>query len=362
MSYEIFIRLQMKGQLREKGWDQGFGISVGAAAAVSAAPSTAWSAATAAPSARPVQAVAFDEVPERKLNPLQQVTYFGILNVLLPLQILTGILMWGAQRWPEIAARLGGLLFLAPFHTLVAWLFAAFLLMHLYLTTTGHTPTAHLKAMIDGWDEVPVAFAGDGAAPGDTPLRRHVANPRAYYAWVSADGVRHPLAQPAFHLASDHLGGLNAASFGQLHFYQQLGPVRGGEELLLDEAHAYRGQYEGSHHNAGYQEFVMYRPGNHAAQTHVVRGVVNGLVTARTGRNRRQQFHAHIGGEGHGNQPGRQQGGGQNPEQRHSVLGPGDSPSRACAATCMAAASSSQAIHAARPSSRAERWRALWIR
>jgi 2-methylcitrate dehydratase len=32
ISYEIFIRLQMKGQLREKGWDQGFGISVGAAA------------------------------------------------------------------------------------------------------------------------------------------------------------------------------------------------------------------------------------------------------------------------------------------------------------------------------------------
>jgi 2-methylcitrate dehydratase len=32
IAYEIFIRLQMKAQLREKGWDQGFGISVGAAA------------------------------------------------------------------------------------------------------------------------------------------------------------------------------------------------------------------------------------------------------------------------------------------------------------------------------------------
>jgi 2-methylcitrate dehydratase len=34
VSYEIFIRLQMKAQLRERGWDQGFGISVGAAAAL----------------------------------------------------------------------------------------------------------------------------------------------------------------------------------------------------------------------------------------------------------------------------------------------------------------------------------------
>lgn len=32
IAYEIFIRLQMKAQLRERGWDQGFGISVGAAA------------------------------------------------------------------------------------------------------------------------------------------------------------------------------------------------------------------------------------------------------------------------------------------------------------------------------------------
>jgi 2-methylcitrate dehydratase len=31
VAYEIFIRIQMKAQLREKGWDQGFGISVGAA-------------------------------------------------------------------------------------------------------------------------------------------------------------------------------------------------------------------------------------------------------------------------------------------------------------------------------------------
>jgi 2-methylcitrate dehydratase len=32
IAYEVFIRLQMKAQLRERGWDQGFGIGVGAAA------------------------------------------------------------------------------------------------------------------------------------------------------------------------------------------------------------------------------------------------------------------------------------------------------------------------------------------
>ncbi len=98
----------------------------------------------------------FEKNPQRKLNPLQQITYFGILNVLLPLQIITGIMIWGAQRWPAIAAAMGGLPFLAPFHTLIAWLFAAFVVMHVYLTTTAHTPLAGIRAMIIGWDEVEV--------------------------------------------------------------------------------------------------------------------------------------------------------------------------------------------------------------
>ncbi len=96
----------------------------------------------------------FEKTPDHKLNPLQQITYFGLLNVLLPLQILTGILMWGAQQWPDVAARTGGLPFLAPFHTLIAWALAAFVVMHVYLTTTGHTPTAAIKGMVMGYDEV----------------------------------------------------------------------------------------------------------------------------------------------------------------------------------------------------------------
>ena len=48
----------------------------------------------------------------------------------------------------------GGLPLLAPLHTLISWLLAAFVVMHVYLTTTGHTPLAHIKAMITGWEEV----------------------------------------------------------------------------------------------------------------------------------------------------------------------------------------------------------------
>jgi thiosulfate reductase cytochrome b subunit len=98
----------------------------------------------------------FEKSKEKRLNPLQKVTYLGILNVFLPLQMITGILMWGAQRWPDIALKTGGLPFLAPFHTLVAWLFSAFIVAHVYLTTTGHTPLAGIQSMIDGWDEIEI--------------------------------------------------------------------------------------------------------------------------------------------------------------------------------------------------------------
>jgi thiosulfate reductase cytochrome b subunit len=98
----------------------------------------------------------FEKTTEKKLNPLQQITYIGLLNVLLPLQGITGILMWGVQRWPSIASSLGGLPILAPIHTMIAWLFGAFIVLHVYLTTTGHTPVSSLEAMITGWEEIEV--------------------------------------------------------------------------------------------------------------------------------------------------------------------------------------------------------------
>ncbi|MFO1219695.1 MAG: cytochrome b/b6 domain-containing protein [Burkholderiaceae bacterium] len=98
----------------------------------------------------------FDKTPSDRMNPIQKATYFGILNVLLPLQIATGALMWGVQRWPEVAGAFGGLPLLGPAHSLLAWLFAAFIVVHVYLTTTGTTPLEAIKGMVTGVEEVEV--------------------------------------------------------------------------------------------------------------------------------------------------------------------------------------------------------------
>jgi thiosulfate reductase cytochrome b subunit len=93
--------------------------------------------------------------PRRKLNPLQKITYLILLNILLPFQICTGVLLWGADRWPTLLEKLGGLWFLAPAHTLGSYLFLSFFVGHIYLASTGPTPGTLLRAITIGNEHSP---------------------------------------------------------------------------------------------------------------------------------------------------------------------------------------------------------------
>lgn len=95
--------------------------------------------------------------PGKKLNPLQQLTYLALLNVLFPFQIATGLLLWAVGHWPQVAAAVGGLRYLAPAHNLGSWLFLSFFVLHVYLVTTGRTLGEHLQSMITGYQAVETA-------------------------------------------------------------------------------------------------------------------------------------------------------------------------------------------------------------
>jgi thiosulfate reductase cytochrome b subunit len=92
--------------------------------------------------------------PGHKLNPLQQITYLALLNVLFPLQFVTGALIWTVGEWPSWAAPLHGLEVVAPLHNAGAWLFLSFFVLHAYLVTTGRTPGDHLRSMVTGFQDV----------------------------------------------------------------------------------------------------------------------------------------------------------------------------------------------------------------
>ena len=85
-----------------------------------------------------------------KHNPLQRIAYLGISAMLLPVQMLTGLLYYLYNMIP------GGidLSVIAILHTLVAFLLVNFLIIHIYMTTTGHSLFSHISGMITGWEEI----------------------------------------------------------------------------------------------------------------------------------------------------------------------------------------------------------------
>lgn len=90
---------------------------------------------------------------ERKHNPLQRIAYLGVLVLINPLIWISGLLylFWGRLEpllpdWLALEAA-------ALAHTGGAFLVLIFLIVHVYLTTTGHTPLAHIRAMITGREE-----------------------------------------------------------------------------------------------------------------------------------------------------------------------------------------------------------------
>jgi thiosulfate reductase cytochrome b subunit len=97
----------------------------------------------------------FQKTGIAKLNPLQRLTYLGLKLVIFPLQGLSGLAYF---FYDDLAARgwlPDGVGAVALVHTAGAFALLAFLVAHIYLTTTGETPTANLKAMVTGWEEVP---------------------------------------------------------------------------------------------------------------------------------------------------------------------------------------------------------------
>ena len=97
----------------------------------------------------------FRQTTRRKHNPLQRLAYLFFWLVISPIIWFSG---WFYLFYSDWAAwGLDGFLSLewvAFFHTLGAFLILFFFVVHVYLTTAGHTVTSHIKAMITGWEEV----------------------------------------------------------------------------------------------------------------------------------------------------------------------------------------------------------------
>ncbi len=96
-------------------------------------------------------------VPKRrdaKHNPLQRLTYLSLAALLLPLQMVSGLLYWLYNSWTDYGWAGLDLALVAVIHTALAFAILSFFIVHVYMTTTGHSLVTHTRAMITGWEEV----------------------------------------------------------------------------------------------------------------------------------------------------------------------------------------------------------------
>lgn len=97
-----------------------------------------------------------------KLNPLQRMVYLSFKIILIPLTIISGIfymLYKTIDKNNLVVVEDYPLESIAFWHTLGAILLMVFLIVHVYMTTTGETPTSNIKAMLTGYEDLEDAHA-----------------------------------------------------------------------------------------------------------------------------------------------------------------------------------------------------------
>ncbi len=90
----------------------------------------------------------------RKHNPLQALTYLMLKIVLFPLIWMSGLAYLFYFLWRDAPHATDWLTGVALIHTGSAYAILVFVLIHVYMLTTGHSFREHLMPMINGFDEV----------------------------------------------------------------------------------------------------------------------------------------------------------------------------------------------------------------
>lgn len=90
---------------------------------------------------------------EANFNAMQAISYWVIMYVVLPIMLLTGIAFLFPEVAPDRVFGFDGLLPVAILHYLTGAVIVIFMITHVYLGTTGKTPTSMFKTMINGWHE-----------------------------------------------------------------------------------------------------------------------------------------------------------------------------------------------------------------
>lgn len=95
----------------------------------------------------------YKKTPEAKLNPLQRFSYLYVLLLILPIIIISGLGCYFYNQLPAMGLSVE-LEVLAIIHIIGAFLMLIFMVIHIYMTTTGEKPWSYTLAMITGREDM----------------------------------------------------------------------------------------------------------------------------------------------------------------------------------------------------------------
>ena len=111
----------------------------------------------------------FRRSPDEKFNPLQKIAYGAIMCIFAPLLMVTGILLSDILFFRKYILLLNIVRILDAIHVIGAYVFALYLIVHVYMATLGRTPFSHIKEMIVGYEEEPDRPPGEETQEVDLP-------------------------------------------------------------------------------------------------------------------------------------------------------------------------------------------------
>ena len=92
----------------------------------------------------------FHKTLRRKQNALQALSYLAFMVLIGPALWASGVVYLVYDLWSSAASAGTILLIVALIHTAAAFLMVAFVIIHVYMTTTGSSPLHYIKGMITG--------------------------------------------------------------------------------------------------------------------------------------------------------------------------------------------------------------------
>jgi thiosulfate reductase cytochrome b subunit len=106
---------------------------------------------------------------KRKQNALQSLAYLSFMVVIGPALWSSGIVYLTYPLWAGWAVGTLGLPAVAFIHTAAAFLMITFVVIHVYMTTTGKTVTHYIETMVTGYEMIELTPAETAYLEEDQP-------------------------------------------------------------------------------------------------------------------------------------------------------------------------------------------------